>query len=205
MWQYDIGGGATAIPSLFLSSSFSPIPAVVFASFPAAGTYGLVAQWVERRNNHAEEMVQFRSRPVCTRTFRVFIFLLTPRKDGERSKGHGADCGKTLYRRLTVPNYAPEKGKGRPVCSTGSVGGCNDPQQAGNRLYMPPCGCTRRRRHKQRSEDVASGKDVLSLYGAGRGGGQGRTRIRAYHKQTVTAGRSRSTTAAVITTKCALC
>ena len=90
------------------------------------------------------------------------------------------------------------EGKRRPVCSTGSVGGCNDPQQAGNRLYMPPCGCTRRRRHKQRSEDVASGKDVLSLYGAGRGGGQGRTRIRAYHKQTVTAGRSRSTTAAVI-------
>lgn len=31
-----------------------------------------------------------------------------------RSKGHGADCGKTLYRRLTVPNYAPEKGKGHP-------------------------------------------------------------------------------------------
>ena len=28
--------------------------------------------------------------------------LLTPRKDGERPKGHGADCGKTLYRRLTV-------------------------------------------------------------------------------------------------------
>lgn len=45
MCQYDIGGGATAIPSLFLSSSFSPIPAVVFASFPAVGTYGLVAQW----------------------------------------------------------------------------------------------------------------------------------------------------------------
>lgn len=130
----------------------------------------------------------------CTRTFRVVIFLLTPRKDGERSKGHGADCGKTLYRRLTVPNYAPEKGKGRPVCSTGSVGGCNDPQQAGNRLYMPPCGCTRRRRHKQRSEDVASGKDVLSLYGAGRGGGQGRTRTRACHRA-VTGGRSRSTTA----------
>lgn len=160
MWQYDIGGGATAIPSLFLSSSFSPIPAVVFASFPAAGTYGLVAQWVERRNNHAEEMVQFRSRLVCTRTFRVVIFLLTSRKDGETilphkpmgvrhpkcSKGHGADCGKTLYRRLTVPNYAPEKGKGHPVCSTGSVGGCNDPQQAGNRLYMPPCSCMRRRR-----------------------------------------------------------
>lgn len=102
---------------------------------------------VERRNNHAEERVQFRSRPVCTRTFCVFIFLLAPRKDGERSKGHGADCGKTLYRRLTVPNYAPEKGKGHPVCSTGSVGGCNDPQQAGNRLYMPPCSCMRRRRH----------------------------------------------------------
>lgn len=62
-------------------------------------------------------------------------------------KGHWADCGKTLYRRLTVPNYAPEKGKGHPVCSTGSVGGCNDPQQAGNRLYMPPCSCMRRRRH----------------------------------------------------------
>ena len=30
------------------------------------------------------------------------------------SKGQGADCGKTLYRGLTVPNYAPEKGKGHP-------------------------------------------------------------------------------------------
>ena len=92
---------------------FPPLPAVCHS---AAGEYGLVAQWVERRNNHAEEMVRFRSRPVCTRTFRVFIFLLTPRKDGEAvlphksmgvrhpkcPKGHGADCGKTLYRRLTA-------------------------------------------------------------------------------------------------------
>ena len=72
---------------------------------------------------------------VHTHLSRVHL-LLTPRKDGERSKGHGADCGKTLYRRLTVLNYAPEKGKGHPVCSTGSVGGCNDPQQAGNRLFI---------------------------------------------------------------------
>ena len=96
----------------------------------------------------ARSPVRVRPRPVCARTFRVFIFLLAPRKDGERPKGHGADCGKTLYRRLTVLNYAPEKGKGHPVCSTGSVGGCNDPQQAGNRLYMPPCSCMRRRRLK---------------------------------------------------------
>lgn len=29
-----------------------------------------------------------------------------------RSKGHGADCGKTLYRRLVPLRYAPEKSNG---------------------------------------------------------------------------------------------
>ena len=148
---------------LQVPTCFSPS----FSSFPGGVPFRRRGIWPCSSVDRAPQQlcggngsIPFKAR--CTRTFRVFIFLLTPRKDGEmilphkptgvrhpkqRPQGHGADCGKTLYRRLTVPNYAPEKGKRRPVCSTGSVGGCNDPQQAGNRLYMPPCGCTRRRRH----------------------------------------------------------
>ena len=71
MCQYDIGGGATAIPSLFLSSSFSPIQAVVFASFPAAGTYGLVAQCVERFEHNENVAGSSPAKAACCSLFCV--------------------------------------------------------------------------------------------------------------------------------------
>ena len=62
---------------------------------------------------------------MCARTFRVFIFLLAPRKDGERPKGHGADCGKTLYRATLERLMGPEKGMA-PACHGGGSGGSYD-------------------------------------------------------------------------------
>lgn len=106
--------------------------------------------------------VRVRSRPsVYTHLSRV-TDLLTPRKDGEtilphksmgvrrpkRPQGHGADCGKTLYRRLTA-SVMHRRRETAPCLQYRKCGWLQRPTTGGKPpVYTPPCSSMRRRRLK---------------------------------------------------------
>ena len=63
-----------------------------------------------------------------------------------RPKGHGADCGKTLYRRLTA-SVMHRRRETAPCLQYRKCGWLQRPTTGGKPpVYMPPCSCMRRRR-----------------------------------------------------------
>ena len=88
-----------------------------------------------------------------------------------RSKGQRADCGKTLYRGLTVPNYAPEKGKGHPpVMEAEAAAAMTCPGVPTHRKRLRPA--------ERVETESATYAECLSRSGSG-GHGQRRGRVAA--------------------------